>query len=98
MVVENPISEDFAANVSGLSRSQKREQVKQEQRELNVALAAAGKSLAGHRKNLPTMFRTKRGIGFISRTLRGLGTTIPPSYMKKKTKKKLKPKKKHGWH
>ena len=45
MVVENPISEDFAANVSGLSRSQKREQVKQEQRELNVALAAAGKSL-----------------------------------------------------
>ena len=34
MVVETP--EDLAANVSGLSRSQKREQVKQDQRDLNA--------------------------------------------------------------
>ena len=37
MVVENP--EDLAANVAGLSRSQKREQVKQEQRDINEANA-----------------------------------------------------------
>ena len=49
MVVENP--EDFAANVAGLSRSQKREQVKQEQREINAR--NAGKVDADGNKFVP---------------------------------------------
>ena len=49
MVVENP--ENFAANVAGLSRSQIREQVKQDQRDLNAK--NAGKVDADGNKYVP---------------------------------------------
>ena len=67
MVVENP--EDFAANVSGLSRSQKREQVKQEQREINAR--NAGKVDADGNKFVPLVVdgiagpKTRSARGFV---------------------------------
>ena len=65
MVVENP--EDFAANVAGLSRSQKREQVKQEQREINAR--NAGKVDADGNKFVPLVVDGIAAVSYTHLTL-----------------------------